>query len=184
MIKYILLILTFLLFIINCKNVDYIEIYDSVEIQSYRNNNFIKKELIKITTRSYNESKLFLLGVEKNDSSEVIIDPSIEIFINDKTRIKINGFNSFLISEKNFTLDNKIYKINKYLYNIPEMTDEQSYLYLVNEKLICVSSKYLNSFKFYKYGSLDLTKLLQNDKSGFFNHSKSQHTTKTITNAE
>lgn len=177
MIKTYYLPLFLLIFIASCKKNNQSDTDKvSVEIMHYRRGDLIKTELTDLTTRLTNGSTLQLLGVQKNASGETIIDPSIEIYNNDISKIKINGYTSDLIADKNFMIDDINYNIKKYYYNIPDIFDEESYIFLHNNKMICLSSKTWNSFMFYKYDEIDFYQILLNDNDNFFNRGKKKPT--------
>ena len=171
MIRYFLFYLIVIITITGCKQ-DKINKKYPVEIETYRRGELLNKVSTDLTIRIDKPHMSLTFGLEKTEFGETIIDPFVEINTTDKSKINFQDVTIDLINEKKFQIGNIDYNVKKYYYDVPQISDDEAYIYIVNQRLICVSSRPWNAFKMYKYDNLYFAELLINDKSGFFDRHK------------
>ena len=160
---YLIVIVTF----IGCKQ-DKIAKKQPVQIEKYKRGKLLNKTSTDLTIRFYKPHISLTFGLENTEFGETIIDPFVEINTTDKSKINFQDVTIDLIDEKKFQIRNIDYNVKKYYYDVPDISDDEAYVYIVNQRLICVSSRPWDTFTMYKYDNLYFAELLINDKSGFF----------------
>ena len=171
MIRYFLFYLFVVIVTTGCKQDKTVEKHP-VQIKKYRRGEILNKTSTDLTIRINKPYISLAFGLEKTEFGETIIDPFVEINTTDKSKINFQGMTIYLIDEKKFQIKNIDYNVKKYYYNVPDISDDEAYVYIVNQRLICVSSNLLSTFTMYKYDNLNFVELLINDKSGFFDRHK------------
>lgn len=134
----------------------------------YRTNYVVDKGWINIDTIIYsiniNDDLITHIYQLRSDTLEIF-----NFFSNDTTRMIFDGDTCPLIGYKEFSINDTIYKVRKYEYDIEHSCDEESSVfYVVDYGIISIKSEAWLVMDFYDVANTDLLGLLKRDATGFF----------------
>jgi len=148
-----------------------------VVIVEYSQSKFHHSDTTTLTIRKNDSINFHLFGLEKDGEYEMIMGLPFEVNLNDNSKILIDKIPAKLISEKQYSVENKNITVRKYYYDVEKEADEEGYYFLADNRIVALNSAAWNLKRFYKYENSEIINLLKKDTTDFFYRYKNERIT-------